>query len=233
MVIESRQQDYEIRELSYSREAGVIRLRWRYKKATDFLVFVYDSRQEPGFSFGAAAAQLAAFCAADGEDTAVMEGAKKVWAPKEAAWKLVYRTKEEFVRDGKSLAIPVSELSRQVPYGISVFACQMDQQKKELHMYPSSEQENTCFVPVRVKAQIRYRKRLFSREKYAMLYLPRIADYRDGALRYRVDGAAFDVPLPQACLCREMVLTLPKRAKVSLRVREADKKYLAVQLAEK
>ena len=50
MVLEGRQKDYEIRELSCSREAGALRLRWRYKKATDFLIFVYDSRQAEGFS---------------------------------------------------------------------------------------------------------------------------------------------------------------------------------------
>ncbi|MDE7313259.1 MAG: hypothetical protein K2N87_16835 [Eubacterium sp.] len=239
MIIENRQQDYEIRELSCSREAGMIRLRWRYKKATDFLVFLYDSRQTAEFCLEEALEELAAE-GEEADEAAVLDSAKKLYTPgKGVPWMLLHRTKEDFVRDGRSLALPVSELSRHVPYGISVFACclKTDQdteamytKRNVLHVYPSSLPENTCFVPVRARAQIRYRKRLFSREKYGLLSLPRIADYRDGAVLYHVEGAAFDVPLPQACLGRELVITLPRQAKVSLRVREADQKYLAVQL---
>ena len=140
----------------------------------------------------------------------------------------MHKTKAEFVRDGKSVAIPVSELDKNVPYGICVFACRLeeeDEEKERLHVYPSDAQENTWFLPVKVKAQIRYRKRLFSSEKYGILYVPRIADYRDGAVCCRVDGAASLLPLPQACLGRELVITMPKRAKLCLSVREADRKY--------
>lgn len=240
MIIEERQQDYEIRELSCSREAGMIRLHWRYKKATDFLVFVYDSRQMTEFCLEEALEELAAKSEAGVDDADVIDSARKLYTPgKEVPWKLLHRTKAEFVRDGKSLAIPVSELSKNVPYGISVFACclkprqdtgDMHPQRNALHVYPSDLQENTCFVPVRARAQIRYRRRLFSREKYGLLYVPRIADYRDGAVLYHVEGTDFDVPLPQACLGRELVIALPRQAKVSLRVRGADQKYLAVQL---
>ncbi len=229
MVLEGRQKDYEIRELSCSREAGALRLRWRYKKATDFLIFVYDSRQAEEFSLETALEELV--------DTAVMDAPKKLWSPGRAvSWKLMHKTKAEFVRDGKSVAIPVSELDKNVPYGICVFACRLEEEDEEterLHVYPSDAQENTWFLPVKVKAQIRYRKRLFSGEKYGILYVPRIADYRDGAVCCRVDGAASLLPLPQACLGRELVITMPKRAKLCLSVREADRKYFAVQLLDR
>lgn len=243
MVVESGQQDYEIRELSCSREAGVIRLRWRFKKATDFFIFVYDSRQTEAFHLEEALKELAAGCTEEADDTAVIDCAKKLYAPgKDSSWKMMHRTKAEFMRDGRSLAIPANELAKNVPYGISVFACCFKAredngtgvpQKNVLHVYLSALGENTCFVPVRVRAQLRYKTRLFSREKYGLLYLPRIADYRDGAVLYHVDGADFDVPLPQSCLGRELVIALPKQAQASLHVREADRKYLAVQLTVK
>ena len=149
MVLEGRQKDYEIRELSCSREAGALRLRWRYKKATDFLIFVYDSRQAEGFSLETALEELV--------DTAVMDEPKKLWSPGRAvSWKLMHKTKAEFVRDGKSVAIPVSELDKNVPYGICVFACRLeeeDEEKERLHVYPSDAQENTWFLPVKAVFQ--------------------------------------------------------------------------------
>ena len=223
MVLEGRQKDYEIRELSCSREAGALRLRWRYKKATDFLIFVYDSRQAEGFSLETALEELV--------DTAVMDEPKKLWSPGRAvSWKLMHKTKAEFVRDGKSVAIPVSELDKNVPYGICVFACRLeeeDEEKERLHVYPSDAQENTWFLPVKVKAQIRYRKRLFSSEKYGILYVPRIADYRDGAVCCRVDGAASLLPLPQAMPYLRGTKRMPTRTPPRKQSREERSSFIA------
>ena len=44
MIIENVHPDYQIRNLTCKKEAGCYRLSWRYKEASDFLVFFYDSR---------------------------------------------------------------------------------------------------------------------------------------------------------------------------------------------
>ena len=45
MIIENVHPDYQIRNLTCKKEAGCYRLSWRYKEASDFLVFFYDSRR--------------------------------------------------------------------------------------------------------------------------------------------------------------------------------------------
>ena len=58
-----------------------------------------------------------------------------------------------------------------------------------------------------------------------MLRLPMLEDYKDGAILYHIDGVAFDFPLPQSCLGRELTVVVPRQSKVSIRIREEDKIY--------
>lgn len=226
MIIERTHPDYEIRGLTYRKEAGNIRLRWRYKEAAEFLVFLYDSRQD--FSLQAACEEIAAAGFSDAE---IWDAARKLLPiGKDSFWKLTHRKKAEFVRDGRCMNLAASELKKEVPYGISVFACTFDTEAEQLHIYEAGTQENTCFLPVKVKVELRYKMRPFSKEKYCMLRLPRIDDYRDGAILYHVDGVDSDFPLPQSCMGRELTIVIPRRAQVSIRIREEDKKYYCMPI---
>lgn len=229
-MIENKHQDYEIRELTCRKEAGSIRLRWRYRKAEEFLIFLYDSRRLKEPDLETVCGELAAVGA---EDVELLGSGKKMrTVGKDRGWQLLHMDKAEFLRAGRCCCLSAHELDKEVPYGICVFACSFDPEKQELHLYPSDMQENTCFLPVKVRAEIRYRTRLFSKEKYCILRLPQIADYADGAIQYRADDSAFDIPLPHTCLGRELIISLPKQSRISLRVREAEKKYLAIQVSE-
>jgi len=226
MTIEKKHPDYQIRGLTCKKEAGTIQLHWRYKEAADFLLFLYDSRQI--FDLEASCGEIAA-CGVSGSELSEQTG-KLLPIGKDAFWKLAHIKKSEFVRDGRCFRLPAQELKKDVPYGISVFACtfDFDTEYKELHVYPSDMQENTCYLPIKVKAEIRYKTRLFSKEKYGLLRLPRIEDYRDGAILYHIDGVDSDFPLPQSCMGRELAVAVPRRAQISIRIREEDKKYYSV-----
>lgn len=224
MVIENRHPDYQIRGLTPKKEAGSIRLHWRYKEAADFLLFLYDSRQT--FDLEAACEEITASGLSDAD---LLDQTRKLLPiGKDAFWKLAHIKKAEFVRDGKCFILPAQELNKDVPYGICVFACTFDTEHKELHIYPSDIQENTCYLPIKIKAEIRYKTRFFSKEKYCMLRLPRIEDYEDGALLYHIDGVVSDFPLPQSCMGRELTIVIPRHAQVSIRIREEDKKFYSV-----
>lgn len=224
MIIEKEHPDYQIRGLTYRKEAGSIRLHWRYKEATDFLIFLYDGRQT--FDLAAACEEITALGLSDAD---LLEQARKLLpVGKDAFWKLAHIRKAEFVRDGKCFVLSAQELKKDVPYGICVFACTFDTETKEIYIYQSDTQENTCYLPIKIKAEIRYKMRLFSKEKYCMLRLPQMEDYKDGAILYHIDGVASDFPLPQSCMGRELAIVIPRRAQVSIRIREEDKKYYSV-----
>lgn len=215
---EQQNADYQIRELACSKEAGRIRLRWRYKQTSDFLVFFYDSRKE--FDLKLACARLAAEGYSDPE---LAEQPKRLLSvDTDSCLKFAYIKHAEFQRDGRCFSFPANMLKKDLPYGICVFACVYDTQ---LHIFPAGTQHNVCYLPVRIKAEIRYKTKLFSKDKYCMLRLPYLEDYQDGCIRYYVEGVTSDFPLPQSCLGRELVIVIPRRAKVRIRVQEEYKKY--------
>lgn len=65
MTIEKKHPDYQIRGLTYRKEAGSIRFRWRYKEAADFLIFLYDGRQT--FDLAAACEEITALGLSDSD----------------------------------------------------------------------------------------------------------------------------------------------------------------------
>lgn len=222
MIVEKEHPDYQIRNLTCKKEAGSYRLGWKFKEATDFLVFFYDCSQQ--YDMQQVPKQLQA---AGLSDQQIIDSSQKMLSAGSAAegWKLAHLTKTDFVREARSFLVPVRELEKDVPYGICVYACRFDKDTQVIHLYPMNTEENICFLPVKIKPEIRYKRKFFSKDRYCILRLPHIRDYRDGAVLYHVDGASFDVPLPQACMGKELVIVVPKQAKVSIRIREADKKY--------
>lgn len=218
MIIKQKRPDYQIRELTYKKEAGSIRISWRYKDASDYFIILNDSRQQ--FDLTAACEEInhAGYCDADFTE----QSKKLLFVGQSACWKAAYIKKAEFHRGGKCFCFSANELKKDVPYRISVFACTFDTQ---IHIFPTDTRKNICYLPVKVKADIRYKTKFFSKEKYCMLRLPVLEDYKDGAILYHIDGVACDFPLPQSCLGRELTVVVPRRSKVSIRIREEDKKY--------
>ena len=222
MTIENEHPDYQIRNLTCKKEAGCYRFSWKYKEAAGFLIFFFDCRRL--FDLKEAPKQMQA---AGLKDAKVTGSAKKLLAAGNGwdSFKVAYLTKTDFVRDAKSFLLPVQELQKDVPYGICVYACGSDPDTREIRLYPMHSEENRCCLPVKIKPEIRYQRKLFSKDRFCILRLPRITDYRDGAVLYHVDGASSDVPLPQSCMDKELVIVVPKTANVSIKIREEDKKY--------
>ena len=114
MIMQQKTPDFLIRDVTYDKEAGTIRLRWRYKEASDFLVFIYDSRQE--FHLADACQELAD---AGYSDREITEQTKRFFSiGKETFWKAAYVRKADFQRDGRCFAFPANELKKGRPYGI-------------------------------------------------------------------------------------------------------------------
>lgn len=224
MIMEPKTTDYLIRELTYEKEAGTIRLHWRHREASDFLIFLYDSRQD--FDLPAACKKLSD---AGNTDQEIMEQTKKfLSAGRDTFWKAAYVRKADFQRDGRGFVFPANELKKGRPYGICVAAAVWQIQDGQLHVFPADARQNHCYLPVKISAEIRYKPKLFSKDRYCLLRLPLLEGYQDGSLLYRIEGVSADISLPQSCLGRELTIVLPRKAKVSVKVRENDQNYYSM-----
>ncbi len=101
------------------------------------------------------------------KDAKVTGSAKKLLAAGNGwdSFKVAYLTKTDFVRDAKSFLLPVQELQKDVPYGICVYACGSDPDTREIRLYPMHSEENRCCLPVKIKPEIRYQRKLFSKDR--------------------------------------------------------------------
>lgn len=221
MIIQKAGQTYQIRELEHKKNMGMVIFSWRFKEATDFLVFIYDSRQEFNLITSKEIIEEAGF-----SDHDIINSTKKIIPlRKNGTLKMMHISRREFLNNNRRLQLPVNEFKKNIPYGISVYACNYMEDKKKIYIYQAVLEDNTCFLPVLINADIQYKKMPFSKDKLCILYLPVIDGYKDGAIMYHVSGIVPDFPLPQQCLGRELAITIPKQSEVSIRIQEKYKKY--------
>lgn len=221
MIIENSRKEYQIRELTVKKESGAICLNWRFKEGSHFLICLYDSRKE--LKLETIFAELEENGQSD--DTIVHSTQKQIYAKGNGSLKVFCLREKEFVQNNKSFVLPAGELKKGIPYSIAVYVCNYDANEEILHVYEAQKDENICFFPVTITADITYRKKLFSKQKQCILRLPRLEDYKDGAIMYHVQGISEDFPLPAACLGKGMIIMIPKGAEVSIHIRDEYKKY--------
>lgn len=221
MIIKKADQNYQIRELEYKKKMGIVTFSWRFREATDFLVFIYDSRQDFNLTTAKEIIEDAGFSGKD-----IINSTKKlITLRKNRTLKMLHIGRREFLNNNRRLQLPVNEFKKNIPYGISVYACNYIEDGKKIYIYQAVLEDNTCFFPVLINADIQYKKIPFSKDKLCILQLPVIDGYKDGAIMYHVSGIVPDFPLPQQCLGRELAITIPRQSEVSIRIQEEYKKY--------
>lgn len=213
---------YQMREVAIKKENREIHLNWRFKEATHFLIFLYDSRRE--FVLERALKEIAESGLTD-EDI-VHSPQKKVYSGKNGL-KVFCIREREFVKNGKKFSIMANEAKRGVPCTIEVYVCRYDEDEG-LYVYESPGGENAVFLPITVEPEIRYKKIGFlpgNKRRICILRLPYIEGYRDGAIMYHIDGIETDFPLASGCLGKDIVIVIPAKSEVHIRIREEYRKY--------
>lgn len=221
MIVESADQNYQIRELEQRKRQGIVTFSWKFREATDFLVFIYDSSLEFDLATAIEIIEEAGI-----EDQDIISSTKKVIPLKnDGTLKMLHIGRREFLKNNRCLQLPMNEFKKDIPYGTSVYACRYAENLKGFYVYKANLENNTCFLPILIDANIQYKERPLSKDKLCILKLPVIDKYRDGAIMYHVDGVELDFPLSQQCLGKELTIIIPKHSKVSIRIQEKYKKY--------
>ncbi|MDE6201931.1 MAG: hypothetical protein K2G19_00475, partial [Lachnospiraceae bacterium] len=224
MRIKSVDLAYQIREMGIKKEGREIHINWRFKEATHFLVFLYDSRRE--FVLEEVLREIAESGLTD-EDI-VHSPQKKVYSGKKDSLKVFCVREKEFVKNGKKFSIMANEAKRGVPCTIAVYVCRYDEEEGGLSVYEPSGRENEVFLPITIEPEIRYKKVGLlpgNKKRMCILRLPYIEEYRDGAIMYHIDGIETDFPLPSGCLGKDIVIMIPVKSEVCIRIREEYRKY--------
>lgn len=225
MVLKACDPAFQMRELTIKKDGGEISLSWRFKEATHFLIFLYDSRKE--FILENILEEIIE----DGvTDEDIVHGGipQKKFDSKRNWYKTFCVREKDFITNGKKYFIKGSEVKRGVPYTVEVFVCQYEEDKKTLYVYEASDDQNIAFLPVIVEPEIRYKRMgIFpgGSKRICILRLPYLEGYIDGAIMYHIDGIWVDFPLATGCLGKELVIIIPAKSEVSIRIREEYKKY--------
>lgn len=221
MRVEGYNEDYRIKEFRAKSHNTHTELSWRFKEASHFLIFIYDSRYE--FDPKPTIEQLKK----EGiTDQMVVNSRSKdnIYERENGKFKLFCLREKEFVQDKKTYIIPSQKLKKGIPYEISVFACDYDSGELTVFL-PKDKKENLQYIPVVIQPEIRYEKKLFSKNTTCILKLPSLEDYKDGAIMYHVENVRADFPLSAGCLGRELYISVPGKDTVAVRIREEYKKY--------
>lgn len=225
MVIRAYDPVFQIRELAIKKDGGEISLSWRFKEATHFLVFLYDSRKE--FALGDILKEISE-CGVTDEDIIRNSSSQRNYNYKGEWLKVFCFREKDFVTNGKKYFIKGSEAKRGIPYTAKVYVCQYDNKEKTLYVYETADERNETFLPVTVEPEIRYKRMGVlpgNSKRICILKLPCLEGYMNGAIMYHVDGISVDFPLAQGCLGKELVIVIPAKSEVSIRIREEYKKY--------
>lgn len=225
MKVEGFDKSYQVKDYTMKRAGGEIAMRWKYARGTHFFVLLYDSRRDVDLG------EIVREMEEEGlDDQAVLrKNGHHIYTTRDEKGKVFLFREREFVNNGQCCSIPGGEVRRSVPYGVSVFIGEYDRAEGVMHLYEAGDREaNTQFIPVKLEVQIRYKQKLFAKEKLCILHVPGLPEYTDGALQYHVDGVRTNFPLPAGCLGRDLFLTIPKDASVAVRVADPYKKYYRV-----
>lgn len=217
--------DYQIENLTIRRVGRETSLEWRYKRGTHFLVLLYDSRRQVELS------DLIYGIEQKGIDdaAAVAKGGGKIYMSADEAIKVFLLQETRFAKSSYAWMIPAAEIRRGIPYGVSVFTMVYERVRGVLHIYPASAPEdNTQYIAVNVRPEIRYKRQAFLREKTCILHIPYLQGYTDGALEYFIDTVGIGYPLPASCMGQQLVITVPEDGTLYVRAADHCKKYYRI-----
>lgn len=223
MRIEQYNEDYQIREFQVRSQNAQTVLAWKFKKASHFLIFMYDCRYE--FNLERAVELLGR---EEISDHKIVNSKSKdqIYAKETGKFKLFCVREREFLQGNKTFIIPSQELRKGIPYELSVYPCFYDSEAQELSIFlQRNKHENVQYIPVAIHPDIRYEQKLFSKQVTCILTLPHLEDYKEGAIMYHVEGIRTDFPLPAECLGKELYINVPGKDTLTVRIRDEYKNY--------
>lgn len=223
MRIEEYKEEYQIREFKVRSQNAQTVLSWKFKKASHFLIFMYDCRYE--FNLEVAIKLLEK---EDISDYKIVNSRSKdqIYDKGNGKFKLFCLREKEFLQGNKSFVIPSQELKKGIPYEICIYPCCYSSAMEELTVFsPKEKRENVQYIPVVIQPEIRYEKKLFTKQVTCILVLPRLEDYKDGAIMYHIEGVRTDFPLSAECLGKELFISVPNKDALTVRIREEYKNY--------
>lgn len=217
--------EYQVIDYSLKIGSGEVTLKWNYKKGTHFLIFLYS--MEHPFDLEEIIQKLNEKYK---EDCFLIQiEGNQLYTAKDDSIKVFLYREKEFIQNHLSCSILNSEIKRGIPYGICVLVGEYQKEKGIFYLYSEGNLENsTRFLPVKVKPEIHYKSKVFSKEKLCMLRIPKLRAYVDGALEYQINGVEMTYPIPVSCLDREMLIRIPKNSFLIVRVAKSYKNYYKV-----
>lgn len=225
MKLKEYNQAYPIIDYSLKSGKGEVTLKWNYKRGTHFLVILYDV----GVSFDLEEMVQELNEKYQDDRFLVQKEGNRLYATKDSKVKIFLYREKELIQNHLSCSILSSEMKRGVPYGIRVLVGEYQREEDVFELYREKDLESsTRFVPVKVIPEIRYKAKVFSKEKWCILRIPQLKDYMDGALEYQIDGVKTTYPIPLSCLDREMLILIPKNSFLTVHVAERYKNYYKV-----
>lgn len=223
MKIEACEREYMIRELQIRNQRLQLELSWKFKRASHFLVFVYDCDYQ--FDIKTVVQELEKKGISD-QDIVSGRFMREINVQDKGILHMNCIREKEFVQNGKTMTISSQILKKGIPYTISIFSCNYEADKAELHVYlPETMEDNQQYVPVIVQPEISYTKKFFDKSTTCILKISRVDEYKDGAIMYHINGCTDDIPLSAESLGRELYIQVPPQKCVEVRIREEYKKY--------
>lgn len=210
--------NYEIKELLLQEEMDRYVLSWSYQKGNCFLI-ILSSGKENRNSVKDMISEMDAHC------QELLEGQECSFG----SFKAYFIREPIFASQDKRFWLKKSELEPYFPAKLQVFSC--EQEKKTIFVYKSKEEDNISYIPLTVKASLRYKKIWFSRKKRCLLRVNAMKDYQDGMLLYRVGDQSPSFPLTIQCLGREMEVTMLRNDFLELEVMEKYNKLYEVRMS--
>lgn len=144
--------------------------------------------------------------------------------------KLYFIKEQEFLLNKNRYSISRQKLKSQTPYQVAVYTCEL--QENSLEVYEPEGKENRSAIPVVIPGKIRYKTPLFSRQTICYLTMGRIPGYVNGLVGYKPSCGRCTFPLSEACLGRDVVITLPKGESLTAVISEKYRQFYTIKIEE-
>ena len=222
MIIEAYEDKHQIKQLEKFKNEIGIGLKWKYKDASHFMIIIFDARKGLDMEYVVEDMDKKSITP---ENLIKTNPRMPFYSNDDGIMKAFVIGEAEFLNKERNAIIPSNFFKKGVPYGIAIFACEYDKEYRELSLYLPCEEENQVYMPVKVQSEVTYKKCLIGKTKQCILHVQRLDGYKEGAITYHVDGVTGDFPLSSGCLGKDIVITVPKEADVTVRIADEDKKY--------
>jgi len=209
MIVREQNKDYIIRDLkSENDDIKEVALHWRFKLGTYFLIVVSNavkniSLHDINSKLNEEGINDSRFF--NNQSNKIYESPEK-----EDGLKVFFLKAVVFEKNHSIWRLHKQELAARMPYKISIYACERDEETGELIVYESSETDtNKYYIPLSLGYRVNVKAAgLINRRFYAELLIEKPDMYSDGSIVYRIRNKNIVIPLPYTALGRRMYISL-------------------------